>query len=1186
LGDLFDYNEPLLTEWRDHIVEINEARTICNNVTILSEIPDEIKHVIIPGYTEVFPPDLPTQGQFQVNYLNGHIQFGGSIPDGTTVNVKYYGKGQILIGADRVYSHNKLTDIRENLQEIIDRGQEGIDALVDLSGFDHKGLYSSTTKYYKYNIVTYNGAAYICINDNDTYIQGIAPTDTTYWKRLSSFEWKGAYSSSATYNSGDFVTDTNNQEVYVCLKDNSQGVSLTDPNTWKLVVSVKQAITNATTATTNANNAANAANTAATNANNAANNAQTQANRAQNLVDTFTSKGAYNPTTSYVVNNIITYNGSTYRCKQNTTGNPPTDTTYWELLAQAGDVPRAEVGTLSNLTTSDKSSVVAAINEVNGQLLKQNKQSSPLSHGLNVINASQNSPLDIQIEGRTLVNVSQNTLDASKYYVVADKKSKIKFGDGTTYTGVAKFQGKTEKPILIRIDNFDGKVSGSTVENPHVAKANSTATTLQAPNDTWVENNQSSYDKIKTLDGTILNTNNTANAGIAQHLFSFNLIEAVERNIGKIPTPDTAGKVTWLRNNIANINLYWWGYGQSPTGSKANISIWKGGIGSPQWSAPPVLHTNNSVTKLIISTGNGFAQNYIDSNGFFHGLAYADPSDGTTASGIYTDYVELEIELNQNAQLYFPRFPLYEVDATTEYPNILTTWDANEVMRRYPMVESVQHVQNPYVIAEGDNLLPPFTDSAWTIHTNAVVREPYKLELNATGGNQASFIDISVLKNTNYTISFDNITGRVGVTGCDTGAVISTSQAVASKTFNTGNDSKIRIVLDNASGTTGTFTWTNPMLTLGSTVKPFVPRNPSYLFAEAKLGSLADKKDILWKDGQDWKIIKWIEKDYSLDGSLTWNYYADYTGFKMVRTASVVPPTYVNEKDVIVKYDGKAMTPSVSWSSFTSSLASDNWISQPSGLHITISDADSGWGESYTPTTQEISAYFYGWRMCNGTYGQPYDGTGTKTWYPIGDTDLSRKVTTCPTSAAPTIAEGKISNYKLSYVLATPQIIVVNDKVEGDLVVNGATQVKVGSGVIVREKVTWHYSSAFKTYECNNINDNSRLKYQVLDFFALYKGSEPFTKYTKTISYVPYGKYRLYINEADYDPAYDYYVTYFILDCQSFTTNILSVTANYDASIKSVVDDVVAKQSDIAAQVSVNVRAIAELYKRIKALGG
>jgi hypothetical protein len=840
------------------------------------------------------------------------------------------------------------------------------------------------------------------------------------------------------------------------------------------------------------------------------------------------------------------------------------------------------------VSASNLNKIEQGIYDAHQMLDKQNQQSVTIGHGLNIINANQNSPLDIRIEGRTLVNVSQNVLDPSKYYVLSDKKSKVKFADATTYTGVAKFQGKAEKPILIRIADFEGKVSGSTVENPHVFKGQN-GNTLLAPSAFTVEAGTNHYGWISKLDGSITNFNTaaTVNGQMGQHLFSFNLIEAIERNVGKIPANDTAGKVAWLKNNIAKLACNWWGYGQSPSGYKANLSLWR--TDTTSWISP-VYTTNSTPTKVSISTVNvsgtpSTAMNLtIDSNGFIHFLAYAEPSDGVTPSTIYTDYVELEIELNQNAQLWNPRFPLYEVDAT-EYANILTTWDENEVMRRYPMVESVQHVQNPYVIAEGENLIPPFTE--WTLHANAVVKSPYELILNATGASQFNDILINVFPNQTYTLSVNmgsDSNHRARILDADTGSILaSVAPPNTSVSVNVGNRNKVKVRLEG-NNASGTFTFTNPMLNLGSTAKPFVPRNPSYLFAEVKLGSLADKKDILWKDGQDWKVTKWIEKDVVLDGSKAWYFGMDFTGYKRV---SINPTNFLANKGqyTFVKYNGNILKND---SSYTN--ADQVYMTSDSAyIHLTVADSDSGWGETYTPSTNEIKAYFYGWRMCNGTYGQPYDGTGTKTWYPIGDTDLSRAVTTCPTSAAPTIAEGKIGYYKLSYVLSTPVTEVVTDKVEGDLVVNGATQIEVGSGVIVREKIVPVTASESGYYHINNETfgtvPQNRLKNRLSTLISIYRNGIKDNKWITRTNYC-YGNQRFEIAKSDYDPTAEYTVTYLVLDRHLFTTNILAVTATYDSSLKSVVDSMVAKQSDIMANQSALIRSVAELYKRIKALGG
>ena len=47
---------------------------------------------------------------------------------------------------------------------------------------------------------------------------------------------------------------------------------------------------------------------------------------------TFTHKGDYASGTAYVLNDVVYYNGSAYIAKQSTTGNVPTNTTYWSTF--------------------------------------------------------------------------------------------------------------------------------------------------------------------------------------------------------------------------------------------------------------------------------------------------------------------------------------------------------------------------------------------------------------------------------------------------------------------------------------------------------------------------------------------------------------------------------------------------------------------------------------------------------------------------------------------------------------------------------------------------------------------------------------------------------------------------------------------------------------------------------------
>ena len=62
----------------------------------------------------------------------------------------------------------------------------------------------------------------------------------------------------------------------------------------------------------------------------------------------FNWKGTYAGGTAYVVDDVVSYNGSSYICKLASTGNLPTNGTYWDVMSQAG-TDGTDVGT--TLTT-------------------------------------------------------------------------------------------------------------------------------------------------------------------------------------------------------------------------------------------------------------------------------------------------------------------------------------------------------------------------------------------------------------------------------------------------------------------------------------------------------------------------------------------------------------------------------------------------------------------------------------------------------------------------------------------------------------------------------------------------------------------------------------------------------------------------------------------------------------------
>ncbi|AYP68514.1 hypothetical protein EalM137_00064 [Exiguobacterium phage vB_EalM-137] len=208
---------------------------------------------------------------------------------------------------------------------------------------------------------------------------------------------------------------------------------------------------------------------------------------------------------------------------------------------------------------------------------------------------------------------------------------------GNVLTSVLLGQKLTDTQMA----NFVGKVSGSTAANPHLFRI-ATTTRLIEPSDSPAEViNADSYAGISSIGGTSFSMSRSGAGQYGQVMMSFNLIEHVERIYGSIPGLTTTEKISWLRVNVSRLICNWWGFGSGPNGNKATISYY-----TNTWltNSSGAIHTSGSVAKISAQSSQATA--LIQSDGFVHFLAYADPSNGTTASIINTDYVELNVELS------------------------------------------------------------------------------------------------------------------------------------------------------------------------------------------------------------------------------------------------------------------------------------------------------------------------------------------------------------------------------------------------------------------------------------------------------------------------------------------------------------------------------------------------------------
>lgn len=833
----------------------------------------------------------------------------------------------------------------------------------------------------------------------------------------------------------------------------------------------------------------------------------------------------------------------------------------WEDKIKDADGKIIQAGT--PFSAGNMNHIEQGIADAHSKLEGAERQTQVLQHGLSVLNGDVGAPVSLQIEGRTLVPMQNTVLDPQRYYVLADKKTKIKFADGTILSGVNKFTARAEKPSIIRVANYENKVAGSLLENPHKSTVGTRAS-LEHPSSYTAESSSDGYNLLSNLDGKVnIQTTNILNQG-AQRIFEYNIIEEIERKVGRIPRSSVADKVAWLKANIAKITCNWWGYGSSPSGNKASFTVFLANS-NMWWTATDSFHTNPTVTKLTRIPGS--ISDLINSEGYVYCIAYADPSDGVTPSTIYTDYVELVIELKPDAILHDPRVPLYEVTKEA-YDKILVSLLEDEVLRRYPSVEGVKHIQNPYVMAEGDNLIPPFYE--WTvIPTTVSIISPYEVTHNALGVEYL-YVDIPIVPGNTYNFSAiktgSNSTMYIDWRGKDKNLISTTGTIGVIAPINA-----VYARLVFKSNSSGLSTYKNPIMNIGPTSKPFVPRNPNYLYAETKLGQIGDKKDILFEQDGKYFKRKVNELDIVVDGSLNWSYGADYTGYKRFNLPGSSFPFLGGETYRTSKYDGKLLKYDSSGQYQSNDIG---YIASTGSLIISVSDVDTGFADSYTPTSDEVKAYFNGWQVKSA------DATGKPTaWNSIVDGSDA------PTQTLDYVKANKAANYtpyKLSYVLANPVIEEV--KVEGSISINGLTQVEVGSGVIIQEKITPYISLAGHA----NINHRdyvqSYLKNKALKILGIYKNNSLDPRWT-IYSNNANGNDRASLDKKMFDATQDYYVTYLVMDREKLTSNITTAQATYANNIRTALEDTVKKVEDNTTSLTVQANILYDVLKRLKAGG-
>lgn len=538
----------------------------------------------------------------------------------------------------------------------------------------------------------------------------------------------------------------------------------------------------------------------------------------------------------------------------------------------------------------------------------------------------------------------------------------------------------------------------------------------------------------------------------------------------------------------------------------------------------------------------------------------------------------------------FDAFCLYEISAA-EY-NSLDGMSPEQIDFKYPYVDSVTPVRNPYVIRYGENLAPTLFEG--TVERSTKVLAEYSALVKATGETVVEYRSnpIPAIPNTKYTLRakithngiekyngvYVDVLGydEAGLYVLDTPGTSASGTGTGTDTFATPANIKtmeVRIVAPQDAAV-GDYVVEDITLNLGATVRTHKPREDCILALQTDLysdpvtGVNAD--EVFEKDGQYFKLAKW--KKVSLDGSITLGIAAHFAGFKVLQTDQYPHPLprWINYSGVAVKHDGKVLKTATFGGAWAANGPDTMETAIDGRYYISVSNADSGWGDNYTPTIDEIKAYFMGWKMYDvnvdptggGVYNRN-DGVG-KWWCPIDRSTSGVQV--LPTTKVPSVP-----SYQLVYQLVKPTVESIVS--EGMLTFNeGDNQVEVGTGLVVRESAIPVVSGNGYYWINGRTTPSYPLKNRPSRILHIYKNNLHNVGWVNSPVdagyYDTYGLVQTRIEIGLFDPSASYSITYLMLDTSPIVPFIGSYAANEKAMLQELTDTV--QQNATAVSVLMN----------------
>lgn len=310
-------------------------------------------------------------------------------------------------------------------------------------------------------------------------------------------------------------------------------------------------------------------------------------------------------------------------------------------------------------------------------------------------------------------------------------------------------------------------------------------------------------------------------------------------------------------------------------------------------------------------------------------------------------------------------------------------------------------------------------------------------------------------------------------------------------------------------------------------------------------------------DGQYVKSSMW--RKMTLGGELPWVFKSSSTGFKRVQISALANGISTTPQGFLTKYDAQITRNDLG--TIANWTTGDIWQLGDglyNNFYLSISVADSGWGDSYTPTSDEIKAYFYGYKMYDsGTLtasqaqtstSATYNGTGTKQWVNLIGTPVA--------SALPiTVAVG-YTPYELMYRRTSTVSLPVPS--EGAVSLKeGDNFIEVGSGIVLREVVRPQLSNIYY-YINGSTTPASNTKNKVRSFLQVYRNGrvEKWSFLSTGSSSESLGLQQAQIISDQFSPDDTYSATYRLMESYPVASFVGNVQNNERSILNDLINDI------------------------------